>query len=136
MQRALLITQNLLIRYGDHSAFAAFEPVNAPWEFSPIDMLFDFYREVRKQVQRYAPQAKFVFSDAGILDYELWNTLFLDSDMQNVVLDTHYTTAFRYPGKTVLSVCVNAFLNTAAYIDSVKYSVWFGEWSLGTDNCP
>lgn len=61
---SLNVTENLLIRWGNHSAFYGFEPVNEPWEHTPLQVLKDFYREVRSQVQRYTANAYFVFHDA------------------------------------------------------------------------
>lgn len=43
-------SEDLLIRWGNHSAFAAFEPVNEPWWSSNMDVLKDFYRRVRPMV--------------------------------------------------------------------------------------
>jgi len=45
----------MLIKWGSHSAFAAFEPVNEPWWASDFDVLKNWYREVRPLVQKYAP---------------------------------------------------------------------------------
>lgn len=62
----------MLKRWGGHSAFGAFEPVNEPWWNTPIDQLKDFYREVRKWVQRLAPGAYFVFHnkfDYNVADF-------------------------------------------------------------------
>jgi hypothetical protein len=43
-------SKDLLTRWGSHSAFAAFEPVNEPWWASDYVTIKDFYREVRKLV--------------------------------------------------------------------------------------
>ena len=56
-------SEALLARWGNHSAFAAFEPVNEPWWNSDFEVIKDFYRTTRKLTQRYAPQAWFVFHD-------------------------------------------------------------------------
>jgi len=55
-----------LKKWGSHKALAAYEPVNEPFpigEGYDIRMLKDFYRAARKIVQKYAPQATFVFHE-------------------------------------------------------------------------
>lgn len=42
--------QAILKKFGSHSAIVGFEPVNKPWEKTPLPILFDFYRKVRKMV--------------------------------------------------------------------------------------
>jgi len=41
-------------------------------------------------VQRYAPQAHFVFHDAFTYDPTVWNDLFADDDIEKVAMDHHY----------------------------------------------
>lgn len=84
----------LLKKWGSHSAFGALEPVNEPWQNTPLDVLMPFYRLVKKLVDKYAPQAKFVFHDSFRPDPEIWNDLFDDDDHANVVMDHHYYQAF------------------------------------------
>ena len=45
----------LLKKFGSHPALIGFEPVNEPWLTNDIVLLSDFYRKVRKLVQRYSP---------------------------------------------------------------------------------
>jgi len=44
------VAEGFLTRWGSHSAFGAFQPVNEPWWNTPLPVLKDFYREVRKMV--------------------------------------------------------------------------------------
>jgi len=139
IQRSLNMTLNLLKTYGAHSAFYAFEPVNEPWWLTDLVVLKDFYRKVRKQVQRYAPQAKFVFHDSFRYDATVWNDLFEDWDTQNVVMDHHYYQAFDgppTPGEepTIGDRCA-LYQGETLKARDIKYDVWFGEWALATDNC-
>lgn len=55
------------------------------------------YRKVRKLVQRYAPQAHFVFHDSFRYDPNVWNDLFREGDVDKVALDHHYYWAFNPP---------------------------------------
>lgn len=45
-------------------------------------------------VQKYAPQAYFVFHDAFYFDPEVWNDLFADDDHDKVAMDHHYYQAW------------------------------------------
>lgn len=117
-----------------HSAFAAFQPVNEPWWNTPLDPLFDYYRKVRKLVQRFAPQAKFVFHDSFRFDPDTWNKLFRADDVHNVVIDHHYYWAFQTNLKVIDDFC-GQVKTEAAIADKLNMEVWFGEWSLATDNC-
>ena len=82
-------SEALLRRWGNHSAFGGFEPVNEPWWNSDIPVLKDFYRSVRSLVQRLAPQAYFVFHDSFIYNPDTWNDLFRDDDIEKVAIDHH-----------------------------------------------
>mgnify|MGYP000025568438 CR=1 FL=1 len=50
INRTINNTENLLIRWGKHKAFAAFEPVNEPWFGTDTEVLKQFYRDTRKLV--------------------------------------------------------------------------------------
>ena len=54
----------MLQRWGSHPAFVGFTPVNEPWWNSDLAVLKQFYRDVRRLVQQYAPNAYFVFHDS------------------------------------------------------------------------
>ena len=127
-------TELMLQRWADDSSFYAFEPVNEPWWNSDLPSLFQFYRDCRAMLQRYNKDAKFVFHDAFIYDSGLWNTLFDDNDMDNVVIDHHYYQAWNHDMYTTDAFCDDYELNSQ-YASSFKYPVWFGEWSLATDIC-
>lgn len=47
--------RDFLTEFGSHPALLAYEPVNEPLETNDINLLADYYRAVRKLVQRYAP---------------------------------------------------------------------------------
>ena len=53
--------EELMQTFGDHPALYAFEPVNEPWEYTPLDMLFEYYRRGREIVRKYNKDVKFVF---------------------------------------------------------------------------
>ena len=65
---ALQVHEHLLQRYGAHSAFYAFSPVNEPQTFPILGVLKHFYQKSRKLVQKYTAGAKFVISNSGQYD--------------------------------------------------------------------
>jgi hypothetical protein len=77
-----------LKKYGKHPAFYAFEPVNEPWWASDFDVLKNFYRTIRTEMQKLTPNAIFVFHD-GFQYNHLWDDLFADNDLDKVVMDHH-----------------------------------------------
>jgi len=81
--------QGLLTTWGTHEALYAIEPVNEPWWSSDLDVLKEFYRDVRTMIKDQQPRIKFVFHDAFHWDANVWNDLFADDDHENVVMDTH-----------------------------------------------
>jgi len=80
--------QGLLDKWGTHPAVYAIEPVNEPWWCTDLDLLKDFYRDVKTMMQEQAPHLKFVFHDSFHGDAGTWNDLF-DDDYDNVIMDTH-----------------------------------------------
>lgn len=122
--------KEVLIRWGMHPAFAAFEPVNEPWENSDIDVLKDYYRQVRLLMQSYAPQAFFVMHDMFKFDMSLWNDLF--DNKEKVAIDNHHYQAWTQM-KTTEEFCADY---AGAYNSTeTEYEIWIGEWSLATDTC-
>jgi len=82
--------------------------VNEPWWNTPLDPLFDFYREVRKLVRRYAPQADFIFHDSFRYDPTIWNKLFRKDDLEKTILDHHFYFAFEEYIKYLGNFCTLA----------------------------
>lgn len=126
----------LMQKWGNHPALYALEPVNEPWQFSSISTLKSYYRSTRDEVRNVNADVKFVFHDAFLqLDGPVWNDLFADDDMENVIMDIHQYMAWD-PKVNYLSFYCNSFKATiAAVTATIKYPVWVGEWSLATDAC-
>jgi len=126
--------QGILEEWGNHPALAAIEPVNEPWWCSPMDLLKAFYRDVRKLIRDYNPDIKFVFHDAFHSSSNDWNDLFDDDDVENVVMDTHQYFAWGGQHGDIGTYC-DEYGGNMHNLESVKYEVWVGEWSLATDVC-
>jgi len=131
---SLMTSEHFLTRWGNHSAFYGFEPVNEPWWNTNEDVLKDFYRDVRRMTQALAPQAYFVFHNSFIYSPDFWNDLFRDDDIDKVAMDHHYYQAWNQGMNTTQQFC-DDYEKNAATADAVKYEVWFGEWALATDVC-
>ena len=126
----------LMNMWGNHPAVYALEPVNEPWWNSDIPTLKDFYRSVRKEIQKVNPAVKFVFHDSFLPYANIWNDLFADDDIENVVLDTHTYMAWDPARRDIGAYCDNYGSRLySSDIQDIKYDVWVGEWSLATDVC-
>lgn len=115
--------------------------MNEPYQTNDIHLLSDFYREVRKLVQRYAPQAYFVFHDSFRADDPMWLKLFADGDWDKVAMDHHsymafwnYDETYDTPSDYFCSWYArdNRFIKNGI---RDKMEVWMGEWAFATDNC-
>lgn len=105
-----------------------------------INLLADFYRQVRKLVQRLAPAAYFVFHDSFRPTDPMWPMLFGDGDWDKVAMDHHgYMAFWPYNETSVLPIefysTVYAAENIFADNLTGKMEVWMGEWAFATDNC-
>jgi len=129
----------LMERYGHHPAVYAFEPMNEPWWNSDLPTLKSFYREAREIVRGINPKTIFVFHESFRRDAAIWNDLFPDDDMENVVLDTHPYMAF-WTGDLVFNTTKEYCAEYESQLtdeatSKIKYPMWAGEWALATDVC-
>jgi len=81
-----------------------------------------------------APHLLFVFHDSFKFSGLVWNRLFDDDDMENVVMDTHLYMFF-WPNLFTIGDYSLAFDIALSQANRVKYPVWLGEWSMATDAC-
>ena len=99
-----------------------------------MDVLKDFYRDVRNMMREQQPHLLFVFHDAFHFSADIWNDLFEDDDLENVVMDTHHYFAWNSAHGEISTYC-DEYRTTMEAAQDVKYDVWVAEWSLATDNC-
>lgn len=134
IDRSVNITSQIFDLWGRHPAFAAFEPVNEPWNFSDMGLLKGFYRRVRELVRsKTNPGTKFVFYADDISSKEVWDDLFEASDREDVVLDNHYYQA--WSGYTSVEQACQEYEKYGQRVSQLGYEIWVGEWSLATDKC-
>jgi len=109
--------------------------VNEPHPNTSLDVLKDYYTQVRNILRRNKPDALFVFHDAGHTGGASWNDMFPDYDMHNVVYDYHPYLAFGSQFQEDILVHCDDYEKALSLASDVKYPVWAGEWSLATDVC-
>ena len=116
-------------------ALFGIQPVNEPWKYSDLDVLKDFYRDVRDMMREQQPRLTFVFHDAFHFDADTWDDLFDDDDLHNVVMDHHHYFAWNKAHDDINDYCDELESEIQTATDEIKYDIWVGEWSLATENC-
>ena len=86
-------------------ALFGIQPVNEPWKYSDLDVLKDFYRDVRDMMRGQQPRLTFVFHDAFHFDADTWDDLFDDDDLHNVVMDHHHYFAWNKAHDDINDYC-------------------------------
>jgi len=82
-----------------------------------------------------APHLKFVFHDSFHFGADDWNDMFDDDeDFSNVIMDTHFYTAW-WGAQPYIGKYCDGYRNSLSAANDIKYDVWVGEWSLATDVC-
>ena len=122
-------------KYGgkDVTNVVGIEPVNEPWEFTPMDILQQFYWKSYRIVRKNAPHWICLFHDSFRPAPELWTNFM--RGCPNYALDLHLYQAWSASGN------VQSFHNDAcsvpqiSLLEQIGIPVVIGEWSLATDNC-
>uniref|UniRef100_H3G4Z0 X8 domain-containing protein n=2 Tax=Phytophthora ramorum TaxID=164328 RepID=H3G4Z0_PHYRM len=134
LNHSLHTVATLVDRYAEHPAIIGLEPVNEPWELTPIDLLKDYYWKSYKRVKARAPHWKFVLHDSFRFGVQYWSQFM--RGCPDIALDTHIYQAWNTPGTKAdffANACQQKF--TIADMENAMMPVIVGEWSLGTDNC-
>lgn len=72
IQHALDVIQLIVDRYKFHPAVQGLEPVNEPWQYTPIDILKRYYWEGYLIVKKSAPYWKYIMHDSFRFDTTIW----------------------------------------------------------------
>ena len=132
VKHALKVLQKIVDRYSGHPAVLGLEPLNEPWQYTPLPILKRFYWEGYLIVKKSAPYWKYIMHDSFRMDS--WGG-FMDGCPERA-LDTHVYQAWRDPDSR-LGFYTDA-CRQKKYIAKVEREfgpVIVGEWSLATDNC-
>jgi glucan 1,3-beta-glucosidase len=69
---SLKVIEAMADRYYDHPAVLGIEPVNEPWELTPIGLLKKFYFDAYLIVKERAPYWKFIMHDSFRFTSDVW----------------------------------------------------------------
>jgi glucan 1,3-beta-glucosidase len=134
LQQSLTAVTKIVERYKNHPAILGLQPVNEPWELTPIQVLKEFYWKSYKRVKVLAPHWKFVLHDSFRFGLQYWSTFM--KGCPDIALDTHIYQAWMNPGTKedfYANACQQKY--TISDMENALMPVIVGEWSLGTDNC-
>jgi len=134
IQHALDVIHAVVDRHKSHPAILGLQPVNEPWQYTPIEELKQFYWEGYLIVKRSAPYWKYVMHDSFRFDVDIWGG-FMDG-CPDRALDTHIYQAWEDPASRItFYVDACAEKSRIAEMEGKFGPVIVGEWSLATDNC-
>jgi glucan 1,3-beta-glucosidase len=134
IQHALDVIQIIVDTYAGHPAVLGLEPVNEPWEHTPIDELKRFYWEGYLIVKGRAPYWKYIMHDSFRLDTNIWGGFMAGCPER--AIDTHIYQAWKDPDSRIgfyQDACNQK--GPIAMMEQAFGPVIVGEWSLATDNC-
>ncbi len=72
IQHSLEVIQKIVDMYSDHPAVLGIEPVNEPWQYTPLEELKQFYWDGYLIVKKGAPYWKYVMHDSFRFDPSIW----------------------------------------------------------------
>jgi len=134
IQHALDVIEVIVDRYKDHPAVLGLEPVNEPWQYTPIDELKKFYWDGYLIVKKSAPYWKYIMHDSFRFDPSIWGGFM--AGCPDRALDTHIYQAWKDPSsRETFYTDACATKHAIATMEREFGPVIVGEWSLATDNC-
>ena len=120
INHSLRVISKIVDAYSGHPAVLGLQPVNEPWEQTPIEHLQSFYWEGYLIVKKHAPYWKYIMHDSFRFDPNLWGGFM--SGCPDRALDTHIYQAWLDPGSHV-SFFANA-CQQKKNIAAMETSVW------------
>lgn len=72
IKHSLEVIEKLVTTYQGHPAVLGLEPVNEPWQYTPIDELKKFYWDGYLIMKKHAPYWKYVMHDSFRFDTAIW----------------------------------------------------------------
>jgi len=134
IQHALDTIQVIVDKYKNHPAVLGLEPVNEPWQFTPLKELKKFYWEGYLIVKNLAPYWKYIIHDSFRFDPETWGGFM--RGCPDRALDTHIYQAWKNPAaRTFFYEDACQQKQMIVTMEKAFGPIIVGEWSLATDNC-
>mmetsp|Transcript_2326 Transcript_2326/g.3574 ORF Transcript_2326/g.3574 Transcript_2326/m.3574 type:complete len:558 (+) Transcript_2326:84-1757(+) len=130
----LRVIKNIVQMYKHEPTVVGVEPVNEPWEHTPIDLLKEWYWHAYQIVQEDAPHWITLFHDSFRLNVETWGDFL--KGCPNFGIDTHIYQAWAWkadPSWFIEHACTDN--GAVRELEQKGIPVVVGEWSLATDNC-
>ena len=134
IQRSLTSITNLVTRHANHTAVCGLEPVNEPWQYTPLGELKKFYWAGYLITKRIAPRWKYVIHDSFRFNTATWGGFM--AGCPDIAIDTHIYQAWMEPSSKETfydNACAQKL--KIAELEISFGPVIVGEWSLATDNC-
>ena len=134
IKHALNVIEAVVKRYSGHPAVLGLEPVNEPWQYTPIERLKRFYWDGYLIVKQHAPYWKYIMHDSFRFDPNVWGGFMAGCPER--ALDTHIYQAWKDPDSRI-GFYTDACRQKGAIANMEREfgPVVVGEWSLATDNC-
>ena len=137
IQMTLKVISEMVSKYQHFPAVLGLEPLNEPWQYTPIDNLKKFYWEGYKIIKNntLTKDWKYIMHDSFRFDVNIWGGFM--SGCPDIALDTHIYQAWNDPSNAqqfYLQAC--QISRQLVEMERTFGPVIVGEWSLGTDNCP
>lgn len=134
INHSLDVIRAIVQKYKDHHAILGIEPVNEPWELTPIDLLKQFYWDGYKITKSIAPDWKYVMHDSFRFVKEQWGGFM--KGCPDIAMDTHIYQAWMNPGSPAdyfSNACQQKY--GISTMEENAMPIIVGEWSLAGDNC-
>lgn len=134
IQHSLDVIQIIVEKYKGHPAVLGLEPVNEPWQYTPMEELKQFYWEGYLIVKRNAPYWKYIMHDSFRFSADMWGGFM--AGCPDRALDTHIYQAWKDPSSRIdfyADACQQK--QRIAEMEREFGPIVVGEWSLATDNC-
>ena len=130
----LRVIEKILDRYKNYKSFWGLEPINEPWEFTPLNELKLFYKNVYDLFIKKVNNNKVLIFHDSFRPQNWTSYKFLEKYSKpkvKIYLDTHQYMAWGIPIK------FNKYLDGAKLWKQpyTVFNIIVGEFSLATDNC-
>jgi glucan 1,3-beta-glucosidase len=137
IEMTLGVISKIVSRYQSFSSVMGLEPLNEPWQYTPINILKRYYWEGYKIIKNntLTKNWKYIMHDSFRFDVSTWGGFM--SNCPDIALDTHIYQAWQEPSNAQQFFLQACQISTQLVEMERSFGpVLVGEWSLGTDNCP